>query len=141
MGHMKHLRQYKGLWLLLLALVMGSLHVQAVYACSAMGEQLQATCCCEESASELCSDAESHSGLSGAAQACCEASLSAGFDDEAVFTPSAQQAKSGATPFAPPPYVPSFASVGARVPAGYAALSPDGQPASAIYLTTRRLRI
>ena len=137
---MKHLRQYKRLSLLLFALATVSLHVQIVYACSAMGEQ--STCCCDESASEPCGKTESfHSGLSASAQACCEVSLSPDLDVEAVFTPAAPQVKSGAKPLAPPPPISAVVTPGARVPAGKAAPLPDRQPAPAIYLTTRRLRI
>lgn len=139
---MKHLRQYKRLWLVLLALVVGSLHVQAVYACSKMGEQLQTVCCCEEPDSMPCGEAEScDSEVPKAAQACCEISYNAGFDDEAAFAPSAQSEKSTAAPLALPPSDLAVLPVAAGNLVPTAALSFDSGPASPIYLSTRRLRI
>ncbi|CAN5146704.1 hypothetical protein BH24PSE2_BH24PSE2_06730 [soil metagenome] len=128
---MKHLRQYTRLWLLVLALVAGSLHVQSVYACSAMGERLQTACCCEEPA-----ESGSYDHLS-AGKACCEVSYTSNFEDEAA--PSIQLWKADLTPFAPLRSASSFPAAG--VHAGRAAPSPNGHHASELYLTTRRLRI
>lgn len=139
---MKHLRKYKRLWLVLLALMAGSLHVQTVYACSEMGERLQTACCCEEADSEPCGEAESCDvDLLQAAQACCEVSYSAALDDEAMFALSAQPGKSGVAPLALPPSNPAVLPVGTGMLIRNAAPSFDSRPAAAIYLSTRRLRI
>ncbi|HUO81426.1 MAG TPA: hypothetical protein VM616_01055 [Gammaproteobacteria bacterium] len=127
---------------MLVALVAGSLHVQTVYACNAMGERLQAACCCEEPDSTPCGEAESCGpGGSSATQPCCEISYSAGLDDEALFTPSAQSSKSDWNPLALPPSVSPLIPAGSHAPDGEAAQSSAGFHASPIYLTTRRLRI
>ncbi|MBA3562593.1 MAG: hypothetical protein H0W33_01000 [Gammaproteobacteria bacterium] len=116
--------------------------MQTVYACSEIGEQLRTACCCAEADSNLCGAAEScESDLVQAAQACCDISYSAGFDDEAVFTSAAQAGKSGTVPLALPPSSLATPAVGAGILFRNAASSFDSGPRSAIYLTTRRLRI
>lgn len=138
--HMKHLRHYKRFWLLLLALIAGSLQMQTVYACSEMAGQLQSACCCEEPDDLPCGKADSCGTDHLSARACCEVSYSASFDEATLFFSSAQTGKSGAAHALPPPDPLSLES-GTSAFIGKAAPTFGGGPGTSIYLTTRRLRI
>ncbi|MGH8496339.1 MAG: hypothetical protein ACREVN_09405 [Gammaproteobacteria bacterium] len=138
---MKRLRQHQRLWLLFIGLLAGSLHVQAVYACTETGERLQTACCCEDIAEAPCGEVQPCEPAHSSVRACCEISSSASVGDGSPAAGSSQPLKSGPMPLAlPPPEWPLLAAGRGISILATAALS-DSPPAASIYLTTRRLRI
>lgn len=130
--------------LLVLMLVIGSVHVQTLFACAMMDTIVHGTCCCDEH--KRCADSDINEALQMERKPCCEKSVELSIDQVSMQTTPINKPVEVRSDVDPPPTIAIAAKCGMQVyrvvtVIDRRAIDMTHQSTAQTYLVTQRLRI